>query len=42
MVGITRRELDEAAGGKLQPYLEAAIEEKWDIEVRKNRPNPSN
>ena len=37
-VGITRGELDEAAGGQLLAYLEVAIEDKWDIEVRKNLP----
>jgi len=30
--------LDEAAGGQLLAYLEVAIEDKWDIEVRKNLP----
>lgn len=36
--GITRRELDAAAGGNLLAFLESAIEDKMDIEVRKNRP----
>jgi hypothetical protein len=36
--GITRRELESAAGGDLIVFLEAAIEDKTDIEVRKNRP----
>ena len=36
--GITRRELDAAAGGKLLPYLEAAIEDKWDTIVRTTPP----
>jgi hypothetical protein len=39
-VGITRRELDAAAGGDLVAFLENAIEDKMDIEVRKNRPAP--
>lgn len=37
-VGITRRELVEAAGGNLVDYLEVAIEDKWDAIVRKNLP----
>ena len=37
-VGITRRELEEAANGSLVEHLEAEIENKWDIEVRKNTP----
>lgn len=37
-VGITRREIMEAAGGNLADYLEVAIEDKWDETVRKNRP----
>jgi hypothetical protein len=36
--GITRRELEEAADGNLVVFLESAIEDKMDIEVRKNRP----
>jgi hypothetical protein len=36
--GITRRELQQAANGDLLAYLESAIEDKMDIEVRKNRP----
>ncbi len=36
--GITRRELEAAAGGDLIAFLESAIEDKTDIEVRKNRP----
>jgi hypothetical protein len=36
--GITRRELEAAAGGDLIVFLESAIEDKTDIEVRKNRP----
>jgi len=36
--GITRRELDQAAGGNLLAFLESAIEDKMDIEVWKNRP----
>ena len=39
-VGITRREIEHAAGGSLVAYLENAIEDKMDIEVRKNRPAP--
>ena len=38
-VGITRRELDRAATGDLIAYLENAIEDLMDIEVRKNRPH---
>jgi hypothetical protein len=37
-VGITRRELEKAAEGDLLKFLESAIEDKMDIEVRKNRP----
>ena len=37
-VGITRREIIEAAGGDLAGYLEIAIEDKWDDVVRKNLP----
>jgi hypothetical protein len=40
-VGITRRELEDAANGSLIEYLEAEIENKWDIEVRKNTPSGS-
>ena len=36
--GITRRELEAASGGDLIAFLESAIEDKTDIEVRKNRP----
>jgi hypothetical protein len=36
-VGITRRELEKAADGDLLIYLESAVEDKMDIEVRKNR-----
>jgi len=36
--GITRRELDHAADGNLLAFLESAIEDKMDVEVRKNRP----
>ncbi len=36
--GITRRELELAATGDLTGYLENAIEDRMDIEVRKNRP----
>jgi hypothetical protein len=36
--GITRREIVEAAGGNLVDYLEVAIEDKWDVIVRKNLP----
>ncbi|MBS0471397.1 MAG: hypothetical protein JSR60_10015 [Proteobacteria bacterium] len=36
--GITRRELEAAATGDLAAYLENAIEDRQDIEVRKNRP----
>jgi hypothetical protein len=36
--GITRRELEAAAGGSLVNFLENTIEDKMDIEVRKNRP----
>jgi hypothetical protein len=39
--GITRRELEEAANGNLAEHLENEIENKWDIEVRKNIPNGS-
>ncbi len=35
--GITRRELEKAAEGDLAAYLENAIEDRMDIEVRKNR-----
>jgi hypothetical protein len=41
-VGITRREIVEAAGGNLADYLEVAIEDKWDTVVRKNLPALSN
>jgi hypothetical protein len=37
-VGITRRELEKAADGDLLIYLESAVEDKMDIEARKNRP----
>ena len=37
-VGITRREMEAAAGGNLEAFLENAIEDKQDIEVRKNLP----
>jgi hypothetical protein len=37
-VGITRRELEQAADGDLLKFLESAIEDKMDVEVRKNRP----
>ncbi len=37
-VGITRRELERAAVGDLPAYIENAIEDRMDIEVRKNRP----
>jgi hypothetical protein len=37
-VGITRREMEAAAGGNLEAFLENAIEDKQDFEVRKNRP----
>jgi hypothetical protein len=37
-VGITRREMEQAAGGNLEAFIENAIEDKQDIEVRKNRP----
>ena len=40
-VGITRRELVKAANGDLLSYLESAVEDKMDIEVRKNRPATS-
>jgi hypothetical protein len=36
--GITRRELEAAAGGNMVAFLESAIEDKTDAEVRKNRP----
>ena len=36
--GITRRELEAAAGGDLVAFIESAIEDKTDIDVRKNRP----
>jgi hypothetical protein len=36
--GITRRELELAANGNLLEFLESAIEDRMDIEVRKNRP----
>jgi hypothetical protein len=36
--GITRRELKQAADGDLLSYLESAVEDKMDVEVRKNRP----
>ena len=36
--GITRRELEAAAGGNIIAFLESAIEDKTDVEVRKNRP----
>jgi hypothetical protein len=36
--GITRRELEAAATGDLAAYLENSIEDKMDVEVRKNRP----
>jgi hypothetical protein len=36
--GITRREMEAAAGGNLEAFLENAIEDKQDIEVRKNLP----
>ena len=36
--GITRRELEQAADGNLLTYLESAVEDKMDVEVRKNRP----
>ena len=36
-VGITRRELEQAADGNLLTYLESAVEDKMDVEVRKNR-----
>ncbi|HEX4304073.1 MAG TPA: hypothetical protein VHZ78_14850 [Rhizomicrobium sp.] len=36
--GITRRELEAAADGSLVAFIENAIEDKMDIEVRKNRP----
>ncbi len=41
-VGITRREIEQAAGGNLVDYLENEIENKWDIEVRKNKPASTN
>lgn len=41
-VGITRRELEQAAEGNLVTYLESAVEDKMDIEVRKNRPTTPN
>lgn len=37
-VGITRRELEAAAGGNLQKYLEGAIEDKYDELIKKNTP----
>ncbi|HXC57175.1 MAG TPA: hypothetical protein VNU97_17880 [Rhizomicrobium sp.] len=37
-IGITRRELETAAAGDLAAYLENIIEDKMDVEVRKNRP----
>ena len=37
-VGITRREIEAAAGGNLEAFLENAIEDRQDVEVRKNRP----
>jgi hypothetical protein len=37
-VGITRREMEAASGGNLEAFLENAIEDKQDIEVRKNLP----
>jgi acetyl-CoA acetyltransferase len=37
-MGITRRELDAAAGGNLQRYFENQMEDKRDEEVRKNKP----
>ena len=37
-VGITRRELEDAANGNLVEHLESEIDNKWDIEVRKNIP----
>jgi hypothetical protein len=37
-VGITRRELERAADGNLLDFLESAIEDKMDIQVRRNRP----
>ena len=40
--GITRRELEQAAEGNLLAYLESAVEDKMDVEVRKNRPTTSN
>ena len=41
-VGITRRELEKPANGDLLNYLESAVEDKMDIEVRKNRPTSAN
>lgn len=41
-VGITRRELEAAAEGNLLTYLESVVEDKMDVEVRKNRPTTSN
>ena len=40
-VGITRREMISAANGDLEAFLEKAIEDKQDAEVRKNRPAPA-
>lgn len=40
-VGITRRELEKAANGDVLIYLESAVEDKMDVEVRKNRPATS-
>ncbi len=36
--GITRRELERLAGSSLTEFLESAIEDKTDVEVRKARP----
>ena len=34
--GITRRELAAAAGGNLKRFIETALEDAWDAEVKKN------
>ena len=36
--GFTRREIEAAAGGNLIKYFEGVVEDKWDVEVRKNLP----
>ena len=37
-LGITRRELEKAAGGNLQKFFENAMEDECDAQIKRNAP----